>query len=102
MLIFGKLVLRNHFPRSDLMKSIRDDSSLNILFSLTFIHAKTQTMVNEPDPLNLRNGSDTAQKVIRLFHYQILALDLGGGYQNENSQIDFSTESETKVSVSMD
>ena len=27
MLIFGKLVLRNHFPKSVLTKSIRDDSA---------------------------------------------------------------------------
>ena len=29
MLIFGKLVLRNHFPKSVLTKSIRDDSALS-------------------------------------------------------------------------
>ena len=29
MLIFGKLVLRNHFPKSVLTKSLRDDSALS-------------------------------------------------------------------------
>ena len=45
----------------------------------------------------LRYRSESAQN----FHYQILALGLGGGYQNENSQIDFWAESETKGSGSM-
>ena len=30
MLIFGKLVLRNHFPKSVLTKSIRDDSAQSV------------------------------------------------------------------------
>ena len=32
MLIFGKLVLRNHFPKSVLTKSIRDDSAQSMFF----------------------------------------------------------------------
>ena len=37
-----------------------------------------------------------AQNVIRIFKYPILALDLGGKYKNENSQI-FLAESETTI-----
>ena len=32
MLIFGKLVLKNHFPKSVLTKSIRDDSAQSMFF----------------------------------------------------------------------
>ena len=38
----------------------------------------------EPDPLNLRNGSDTTQNVIR-FSLSDFSTRLGWGYQNENS-----------------
>ena len=47
---------------------------------LNYRHRKLTTIcidhfeINEPCPLNLRYGSDSDQN----FHYQILALDLGG------------------------
>ena len=46
---------------------------------------ETKFTTNEPDLLHLRNGTESDQN----FHYQILALDLGGQYQNENSQMNF-------------
>ena len=58
----------------------------------------------EPDPLNLRSGSDWIRYLSESdqnFYHQILALDLGGKYQNKNSYMDFWEESEIKGSGSL-
>ena len=56
MLIFGKLVLRNHFPKSVLTKSIRDDSALGWSSWVGFV---SESILEKIRYQNFRDQSDT-------------------------------------------
>ena len=77
MLIFGKLVLRKHFPKSVLTKSIRDDSARRVV-----------NMINEGENgiwkiFVEERSSQNGGKLFEKFYLAKKVVNCGGNYSDE-------------------